>query len=139
MTTTRDAPVEERIRAACDPERTTRGTARDTAELLAAIWRDEAGPAEACAEVRAVMARQIWPHRLSSGFDRTHRVAGRTGTLPGRRNEAGVVEAPDGGRRAVAVFTRCDNPELRNPRADRVIGRAAAPAVDALRSTTLGR
>ncbi|MFF2409860.1 serine hydrolase [Streptomyces sp. NPDC058092] len=123
----------------CVPERTTRGTARDIAELLAAIWRDEAGPAEACAEVRAVMGQQIWPHRLSSGFGDSYRVAGKTGTLPGWRNEAGVVEDPDGGRWAVAVFTRSDRPDLRNPGADRVIGQVAALAVDAFRSTALCR
>ncbi|REK90758.1 serine hydrolase [Streptomyces inhibens] len=121
----------------CVPERTTRGTARDTAELLAGIWRDEAGPAEACAEVRTVMSQQIWPHRLASGFDDSYRLAGKTGTLPGWRNEVGVIEDPDGGRWAVAVFTRCDRPDLRNPRADRVIGQVAALAVDRLRSPTL--
>ncbi|MFF9508321.1 serine hydrolase [Streptomyces sp. NPDC014724] len=121
----------------CVPRRTTRGTARDIAELLALVWRDEAGPAEACAEVRAVMAQQIWPHRLSSGFDDGYRLAGKTGTLPGWRNEAGVVEALGGGRWAVAVFTRSDIPDFRNPRADRVIGQVARLAVDELRSTTL--
>ncbi|MFG2628217.1 serine hydrolase [Streptomyces sp. NPDC048473] len=121
----------------CVPERTTRGTARDIAELLVRIWRDEAGPAEACAEVRAVMSQQIWPHRLWSGFDDSYRIAGKTGTLPGWRNEAGVIEDPDGGRWAVAVFTRSDRPDLHNSRADRVIGQVAALAVDGLRSTTL--
>ncbi|MFF2958897.1 serine hydrolase [Streptomyces sp. NPDC057963] len=121
----------------CAPERTTRGTARDIAELLAGIWRDEAGPAEACAEVRAVMSQQIWPHRLTSGFDDSYRVAGKTGTLPGWRNEAGVVEDPGAGRWAVAVFTRSDRPGLRDPRADRVIGQVAAVAVEELRSITL--
>ncbi|MFF1649470.1 serine hydrolase [Streptomyces sp. NPDC058240] len=121
----------------CVPERTTRGTARDIAELLVRIWRDEAGPAEACAEVRAVMSQQIWPHRLWSGFDDSYRIAGKTGTLPGWRNEAGVIEDRDGGRWAVAVFTRSDRPDLHNPRADRVIGQVAALAVDELRSTTL--
>jgi beta-lactamase class A len=121
----------------CVPERTTRGTARDIAELLAQIWRDEAGPAEACEELRGILARQIWPHRLSSGFDDSYRVAGKTGTLPGWRNEAGVVEHPDGGRYAVAVFTRCGRPDFRNPAADQAIGKAAKIAVDALRSHTV--
>jgi beta-lactamase class A len=121
----------------CVPERTTRGTARDIAELLAMIWRDEAGPAEACAEVRSVMGRQIWPHRLSSGFDDGYRVAAKTGTLPGWRNEAGVVEHPDGGRYAVAVFTWAHHFQLRDPAADRVIGQVARLAVDQLRSPTV--
>lgn len=118
----------------CVPEKTTRGTARDIAELLAQIWRDEAGPAEACAEVRGIMGRQIWPHRLASGFPDLWRVSGKTGTLPGWRNEAAVVEHPDGGRYAVAVFTRSDSPDYRDPSTDRAIGRAAALAVEYLRS-----
>lgn len=118
----------------CVPERTTRSTARDTAALLAQIWRDEAGPAAACREVREVMARQIWPHRLASGFGDGYRIAGKTGTLPGWRNEAGVVEHRDGGRYAVAVFTRAATPRELDPEADRVIGRAARIAVDALRA-----
>ncbi|ROQ78303.1 Beta-lactamase regulatory protein BlaB [Streptomyces sp. ADI92-24] len=121
----------------CVPELTTRSTARETAELLARIWRDEAGSAVACAEVRAVMAQQIWPHRLGSGFDDSYRLAAKTGTLPGWRNEAGVIEHPGGGRWAVAVFTRSDTPDLRNPRADRVIGQVARLAVDELRSLSL--
>ncbi|WP_370369398.1 serine hydrolase [Catenulispora sp. GP43] len=121
----------------CTPLRTTRSTARDTAELLAQIWRDEAGPAEACQEVRTIMGRQIWPHRLSSGFDDSWRVGAKTGTLPGWRNEAGVVEHADGGRYAVAVFTRCERPDFRNPAADRVIGQAAALAVGHLRSLSV--
>ena len=51
------------------------------------------------------------------------------------RNEAGVVEYPDGGRYAVGVFVRDPNEELRNPDADRVIGTLARHAVDALRQS----
>ncbi|MEV7568677.1 serine hydrolase [Streptomyces tanashiensis] len=128
-------PAEELMRlSVCVPERTTRSTARDTAALLAQIWRDEAGPAAACREVREVMARQIWPHRLASGFGDGYLIAGKTGTLPGWRNEAGVVEHRDGGRYAVAVFTRSATPRERDPEADRVIGRAARIAVEALRA-----
>ncbi|WP_261808608.1 serine hydrolase [Nonomuraea sp. C10] len=116
-----------------DPARTTSGTPREITTLLARIWRDEAGPAEACAEVRAVMGRQIWPHRLASGFGDEVRVSGKTGTLWGVRNEAGVVEYPDGGRYAVAVFLRTDKLGGRDPSADAVIGRAARLAVDRLR------
>ncbi|MGY3678000.1 serine hydrolase [Streptomyces sp. TE33382] len=61
------------------------------------------------------MAQQIWPHRLGSTFDDSYRLAGKTGTLPGWRNEAGVIEEPGGGRWAVAVFTLSGTPDLRNP------------------------
>jgi beta-lactamase class A len=117
-----------------DPERTTSGTPREITTLLARIWRDEAGPAEACAEVRKIMGEQIWPHRLSSGFPSQVRVSGKTGTLWGIRNEAGVVEYPDGGRYAVAVFLRTHDFGERHAAADAAIGRAARLAVDRLRA-----
>ncbi|MFI7462206.1 serine hydrolase [Nonomuraea sp. NPDC049646] len=125
---------EERIRALAvrDPERTTAGTPREITTLLGLVWRDEAGPAEACAEVRDIMGRQIWPHRLSSGFPDEVRVSAKTGTLWGVRNEAGVVEYPDGGRYAVAVFLHGDDLSFRIPAADAAIGRAARLAVDHL-------
>ncbi|WP_049572324.1 serine hydrolase [Nonomuraea sp. SBT364] len=117
-----------------DPERTTSSTPRETTELLAAIWRDEAGPPEACAEVRTIMGNQIWPHRLAAGFGDEVIVSGKTGTLWGVRNEAGVVEYPDGGRYAVAVFLRTAKLGGRDPDADAAIGRAARLAVDRLRA-----
>ncbi len=62
------------------------------------------------------------------------RTSGKTGTLPTVRNEVGVVEYPDGGRYAVAVFTRSASTSQKNAAADAVIGRAARLAVDALRA-----
>ncbi|KJY47691.1 hypothetical protein VR46_02055 [Streptomyces sp. NRRL S-444] len=67
-------------------------------------------------------------------FDDVH-VAGKTGSLPTLRNEVGVIEYPDGGRYAVAVFTRAANPAATLPAADAVIGTTARIAVDALRAT----
>ncbi|WP_157252203.1 serine hydrolase [Nonomuraea typhae] len=116
-----------------DPERTTSSTPREITALLSLIWRDEAGPAEACAEVRRIMGQQVWPHRLTAGFDESVKVSGKTGTLWGVRNEAGVVEYPDGRRYAVAVFLRTTKLGLRDPAADAAIGRAARVAVDRLR------
>lgn len=52
-------------------------------------------------------------------------VSGKTRTLPTIRNEVGVVEYPDGGRYAVAVFTRSLLPIAVLPQADAVIGTAA--------------
>jgi len=120
--------------AALDPERTSASTPREITALLDAIWTDRAGPAEACAEVRSIMARQIWPHRLSSGFPSEVQIAAKTGTLPGLRNEAGVLTHPDGSRYAVAVFTRADSFRPRLPAVDASIGRAARLAIDHLRT-----
>lgn len=126
----------ERLRAwrSLDPARTTRTTPEEITRLLALVWRDEAGSPQACAEVRRIMALQVWPHRLTSGFPDGVTLAAKTGTLPGIRNEAGVVTYPDGSQYAVAVFTRADSYVDRRPEVDRVIGSAASTAVEALRS-----
>jgi beta-lactamase class A len=117
-----------------DPARTNAATARESTALLAALWQDRAAAPDSCAAVRRLMRLQVWPHRLASGFpDEGWGVAGKTGTLPGIRNEIGVVELPDGMRVAVAVFTRADSPASSLPQADRLIGTAARIAVDALR------
>ena len=127
--------VLEKLRAV-DPERTLQVTTpRETTRLLQLIWTDEAAPAEACAEARRILGLQVWPHRLAAGFadDDEVKTSGKTGTLPTIRNEVGVVEYPDGGRYAVAVFTRSSSLAMKNPAADAVIGRAARLAVDTLR------
>ncbi|MGK5551811.1 serine hydrolase [Actinomadura kijaniata] len=117
-----------------DPARTTRSTPREMTRLLGMVWNDEAAPPEDCAQMRWMMGSQVWPHRLSSGFPYDDvRVSGKTGTLPTLRNEIGVVEYPDGGRYAVAVFTRSPLPLAVLPQADAVIGTAARLAVGELR------
>ncbi|MBD0711951.1 serine hydrolase [Streptomyces sp. CBMA291] len=128
-----DPHVIARLRA-LDPARTNRSTPRDMTRLLASVWRDEACIPEHGAAIRRLMGLQVWPHRLASGFpfDDVH-VAGKTGSLPTLRNEVGVVEYPDGGRYAVAVFTRTAHTAATLPAADAVIGTAARIAVDALR------
>ena len=117
-----------------DPSRTSRTTPSEMTRLLKLIWRDEAAPPEACAEIRRIMALQVWPHRLTSGFPAGVTLAAKTGTLPGIRNEAGVVTYPDGSRFAVAVFTRAHTYVDRQPLVDASIGRGAFAAVEALRS-----
>ncbi|MFB9689221.1 serine hydrolase [Amycolatopsis plumensis] len=119
--------------AVLDPERTTSSTPREITELLDAVWTDRAGDPAACERVRSMMARQIWPHRLSSGFPSDVGVAAKTGTLPSVRNEAGVVSGPDGRRFAVAVFTRANSLAERQPAIDAAIGKAGRLAVDHLR------
>ncbi|CAL9600705.1 serine hydrolase [Streptomyces sp. enrichment culture] len=132
-----DQVSEERIRglAMLDPTRSASSTPREITALLTAIWRDRAGPAEACAEVRELMSRQLSTHRLIAGFDADVKVAAKNGALWGVLNEAGVAQYPDGGRYAVAVFLRLPALNGRNPAADAAIGRAARTAVDHLRRT----
>ncbi len=117
-----------------DPRRTSASTPRDITTLLDAIWSDRAASPAACQTVRDIMARQIWPHRLSSGFPTEVTIAAKTGSLPAVRNECGVVTYPDGRQYAVAVFTRARTLDERQPRVDASIGTAARLAVEHLRS-----
>lgn len=116
------------------PEHAIRTTAADMARLLRLIWLDRAGPAEACAQVRALMGRQVTRHRLATGFPHGVRVAAKSGGLFGVvRNEVGVVCFPDGRRYAAAVFTRAHRPHAGDNEINTVIGTVAAAAVAALR------
>jgi beta-lactamase class A len=109
-------------------------TPREMTALLSAIWRDTAASPEACSEMRRILGLQVWPHRLASGFPSDAiRVAGKTGTLPGIRNEVGVIEYPDSRRYAAAVFTVTDRAAATLPEIDAAIGTVARIAVDALR------
>ncbi|SEP52760.1 serine hydrolase [Amycolatopsis saalfeldensis] len=119
---------------ALDPACTSAGTPREMTELLSLIWRDEAGPPSACALVRDLMGRQVNWHRLTAGFPAEVAVAGKTGTMPGLRNEIGVASYPDGTDYAIAVFTRGGSENLREPAIDRAIGEAARTAVEQLRA-----
>ncbi|MFF0426002.1 serine hydrolase [Streptomyces sp. NPDC004520] len=129
-----DPTVLARLRA-LDPTRTNRSTPREITALLAAVWRDELCPGPYGQELRALLGLQAWTHRLAAGFPFDDvRVSGKTGSLPTLRHEAAVVEYPDGGRYAVAVFTRSASTDFTLPAADAAIGRAARIAVDALRA-----
>ncbi|MFF2011521.1 serine hydrolase [Streptomyces sp. NPDC058195] len=129
------ARADDRLLAsrALDPLRGSRTTPRDMAGLLRLIWSDQAGPAAACARVRAVMARQLTKHRIASGFRLPARVAAKSGSLVGVvRNEIGVISYPDGRRYAAAVFTR-SRPGSDDSAISAAIGAATARAVAALR------
>lgn len=127
--------AEVRSLRALDPASTTSSTARDVTRLLALIWRDEAGPPEACAAVRALMAQQLFWTRLPSGFPAEVRVPAKTGTLPGVHMEAGVAEFPDGGRYAIAVFAHTRRLATRRIDVDLAMGQAARVSVEALRAS----
>ncbi|SOE06833.1 serine hydrolase [Streptomyces sp. Ag109_G2-15] len=120
------------------PGRITSATAGQMAALLRMIWRDEAGPAEACAAVRSVLGQQRLTRKIAAGFGDEVRVAAKSGTVPGCvSNDAGVVHFPDGSRFAVAVFTRPTGPGPRPPQSDSVMGTVARLGVEHLRR--LGR
>ncbi|MEU3246511.1 MULTISPECIES: serine hydrolase [unclassified Streptomyces] len=127
----------KRRMAVLDPLRTNAGTARETTRLLRLIWRDEAALPEACAQVRDLMSRQVFRHRLASGFPGDTVIAAKTGTLPGLHMEAGVVRYPDGRCYAVSVFARTRRLAVTGPEVDAAIGRAARIAVEFLRNAAL--
>jgi beta-lactamase class A len=119
---------------ALDPATTVQAsTPAEVTSLLSQVWTNTIATPAACATVRDLMARQVWDQRLSSGFGAEVTVAGKTGTLPKVRNEAGVVTFPDGSQYAVAVFLRLPRYVERDHRADHAIGEAAAAAVAHLR------
>lgn len=120
-----------RTNRALRPDTSVRSTPVEMARLLTMIWRAEAGPAPACAEMRRILFTQVWRDRRRSGFEGDERIGGKTGTLFGIRNEVGLVEVPGRGRVAVAVFTRSLRPRWNDPAANRV-GTTARIAVDAL-------
>jgi beta-lactamase class A len=126
----------ERLRACRQlvPATGNPGTAEEVTRLLGLIWGDRAASPESCAAMRRILYTQVWPHRLSSGFEDGVRIGAKTGSLFTVRNEAGVVELPDGGRCAVAVFTVAHDTRRRHHAADAVIGTAARLAVDELRA-----
>ncbi|HVX45148.1 MAG TPA: serine hydrolase [Mycobacteriales bacterium] len=83
-------------------------TARELATLWAMIWRNQAGPPAACADVRTV-AGETGRARIETGVRRIPGATfrGKGGGLPGLiNNDAGVITMANGRCYAVAVLTR---------------------------------
>lgn len=109
-------------------------TARDMTLLLRRLWSGELLSPEQTEFVKATMHRQLFLHRLASGFPHDGvRVAGKTGTFGALRHEVGVVTLPDGAAFAIAIYTLSARGDHRQPRVDTAIGEAARVAVDLLR------
>ncbi|GAB3938025.1 serine hydrolase [Kribbella albertanoniae] len=109
-------------------------TPSDMTLLLRRLWTGELLSAAQTDFAKATMRRQIFQHRLASGFPHDSiRVAGKTGTFGALRHEVGVVTLPAGDAYAVAVFTLTARSDWRQPRADATIGLAAQLAVNLLR------
>jgi beta-lactamase class A len=107
---------------------------RDMTLLLRRLWASELLSAEQTEFAKATMHRQVFQHRLASGFPHDGvRVAGKTGTFGALRHEVGVVTLPGGDAFAIAVYTLAARGDFRQPRVDTAIGEAARIAVDLLR------
>lgn len=106
-------------------------TARELATLYRMIWLDQAGPAEACAALRAAASHQELK-RLALGFDDAAgvSVAGKGGRVPGIiLNDAGVITFPDGRGYAAAVLTRAHHAFDGELSSYKLIGSIAATAI----------
>ncbi len=132
-----DAAVGELLRTDPDLQPQTaawRTTPSDMTRLLQLIWAGHAAPPPLCAVMRTMLATCATTNGLVSGFPATlqPRIAHKTGTLTGIRNDAGVIDDGGGHRCAVAVFTLSDVAHWKpqNNEANEALGRAAALAVD---------
>ncbi|MDA0171569.1 class A beta-lactamase-related serine hydrolase [Solirubrobacter taibaiensis] len=118
--------------AGAEDQAVSRATPRDLTRILALIWRDEAATPAACAQLRLLLRGQALRPRIAAGFlDQGWRTATKSGTLPGLRNDIGVVER-DGRRHAVAISVRTAEGTPPTPGDDALLGRLARLAVDAL-------
>ena len=117
-----------------DPERANVGTAAALVELLERSWLDQISLPEATAELRRLMALQVFTNRLSSDLRTdTVQVSGKTGTFLNLRHEIGVVTAESGDRVAIAALTRSTRRARVTHDIDLAIGAAARTAFEALR------
>ncbi|WP_280339842.1 class A beta-lactamase-related serine hydrolase [Nocardia neocaledoniensis] len=120
--------------SAYDPSYASATTPEEMTRFLRLLWTGRLLPAEHTAFARAVLGKQIWPHRIAAAFP--HRgvlVAGKTGTIGVIRNEVAVVAFPGETPVAVAVFTRAARADPTLPVVDAAIGEAARIAVTELR------
>lgn len=117
-----------------DPAHANTGTAAALVDLLDRVWSDRISRPGATAELRAVMAQQVFTQRLSSDLRTdTIRVSGKTGTFLHLRHEIGVVTGDAGDRVAIAALTRSTRAATVDPAIDLAIGAAARSAFEALR------
>ena len=85
------------------------GTPVALTELLARIWRGEAVNRTACDAMLAILLKQQLNDRLPRYLPPGTPCAHKTGTLPGIRNDSGIIYAGDNSHVAVTVFSRWDD------------------------------
>ena len=130
--------LQRRYFEACSPLSSSSAnatTAQEMARLVRLIWRNEAGPAEACAALRAMMGQQKPTRKMANGFADDVQVVTKSGTIGGLvSNDVGAVQYPDGRRYAVAALTEARVPGSVGREVDEAIGTAARLAVEHLRT-----
>lgn len=130
----RDDAAGQHSIATLNPAYANVGSAAALIELLQRIWLDQISQPEATAELRRLMALQVFNQRLSSDLRTdTVRVSGKTGTFLHLRHEIGVVTAESGDRVAIAALTRSHRRASIAHDIDLAIGAAARSAFESLR------
>ena len=104
------------------------GTPAALTELLARIWRGEAVSRTACDAMLDILLKQQLNDRLPRYLPPGTPCAHKTGTLPGTRNDSGIIYASENAHVAVTVFSRWDDERV----SDDPIARSEQPiAIDA--------
>jgi len=104
------------------------GTPAALTELLARIWRGEAVSRTACDAMLDILLKQQLNDRLPRYLPPGTPCAHKTGTLPGIRNDSGIIYANENAHVAVTVFSRWDDESV----SDDPIARSEQPiAIDA--------
>ncbi len=104
------------------------GTPAALTELLARIWRGEIISRAACDAMLEILLKQQLNDRLPRYLPPGTPCAHKTGTLPGIRNDSGIIYASENAHVAVTVFSRWDDEAV----SDDPIARSEQPiAIDA--------
>ncbi|MCY3898735.1 MAG: class A beta-lactamase-related serine hydrolase [Caldilineaceae bacterium] len=104
------------------------GTPAALTELLACIWRGEAVSRAACDAMLDILLKQQLNDRLPRYLPPGTPCAHKTGSLPGIRNDSGIIYAGENAHVAVTVFSRWDDEAV----SDDPIARSEQPiAIDA--------
>ena len=85
------------------------GTPAALTELLARIWRGELVSRAACDAMLDILLKQQLNDRLPRYLPPGTRCAHKTGTLPGIRNDSGIIYASGTSHIAVTLFSRWDD------------------------------
>lgn len=95
-------------------------TPRDMTKLVEAIYLGKAASAEGTAEMLRILLKQTLNDRLPRFLPPGTRVAHKTGTLSGFRNDAGVIYIDDGQHVAITIFSQWDAQAVKDdPAAER--------------------
>ena len=85
------------------------GTPAALTELLARIWRGELVSRASCNAMLEILLKQQLNDRLPRYLPPGTRCAHKTGTLPGIRNDSGIIYASGTSHIAVTLFSRWDD------------------------------